>query len=230
MPDTANPLLSVVRVAARSTARALRLGAAVLDQLAGGGQAERDRSEPSEPDAPHRTARAETRQRAPKDLGDANLAQKVETILFRDLGQAKGDVNINVADGVVFLRGRVKHPEDVNHLEQQAAAIPEVKRVENLLHLPKTPAPTRADVPEPLQKPAGRRTRPHSPDVHIAPIGVNAEIPVPGAEPSPRKLARERKGRPPSPLGSRGPGSGSRSGSGSRKGSGSGSPAPPSGS
>jgi hypothetical protein len=92
--------------------------------------------------------------RAPKDLDDVALARKVETIIFRDDAVPKGHIDVNCADGVVWLRGEAKTPDMIKALELQAAAIPEVRQVENLLHLPKTPAPTRTDTP-----PAQRRTR-----------------------------------------------------------------------
>ena len=90
----------------------------------------------------------------PKDLDDVSLARKVETIIFRDDSVPKGDIDVNAADGVVWLRGEAGTPELIKELERQTAAIPEVKRVENLLHLPKTPAPTRTDTP-----PTQRKTR-----------------------------------------------------------------------
>jgi BON domain len=82
----------------------------------------------------------------PKDLDDVALARKVETIIFRDDSVPKGKIDVNAADGVVWLRGEAKNPEMIKTLEREAAAIPEVKKVENLLHMPKTPAPTRTPV------------------------------------------------------------------------------------
>jgi hypothetical protein len=83
---------------------------------------------------------------APKDLDDVSLARKVETVIFRDDAVAKGKIDVNAANGVVWLRGEAKTPEQIKLLEQQTLVIPEVTRVENLLHLPKTPAPTRTPV------------------------------------------------------------------------------------
>ena len=130
------------------------------------------------------------------------IARKVETELFRDPNVPKGHIDVNVVGGVAWLRGEVKTPEDIKRLQAQAQAIPEVKRVENLLHLPKTPAPTRTDTPARQRKPAGRRTRPRSAEVHLTPERVNAETPTPGAEPAPVELASRREGRRPAPLGS----------------------------
>ena len=79
----------------------------------------------------------------PKDLDDVGLARKVETIIFRDDNVPKGKIDVNAANGVVWLRGEAKTPEMIKTLEAETSAIPEVRKVENLLHLPKTPAPTR---------------------------------------------------------------------------------------
>lgn len=82
---------------------------------------------------------------APKrGMTDETLKSKVETELFRDESVPKGQIDITVVNGVVELRGQVKHPEDKNELGAKAEAIPEVREVRNLLHLPKTPAPTRS--------------------------------------------------------------------------------------
>src|SRR3954453_19844782 len=79
---------------------------------------------------------------APKDLDDVALARKVETVIFRDPEIPKGKIDVNAAAGKVWLRGEAKNPEMIKELERQAREIPEVRDVENLLHLPKTPAPT----------------------------------------------------------------------------------------
>ena len=73
---------------------------------------------------------------------DASLAMKVESELFRDPDVPKGDININVEQGVVVLRGEVPDPAISERLERGARAIPGVWEVENLLHLPGEPAPT----------------------------------------------------------------------------------------
>jgi hypothetical protein len=76
----------------------------------------------------------------PKDLNDPSLAAKVETILFRDAEVPKGQINVNVQDGVVQLRGEVPRPEMIDELVEKAHSIQGVRDVENLLHLPGTPA------------------------------------------------------------------------------------------
>ena len=79
---------------------------------------------------------------------DPTLAQKVESILFRDPAVPKGRLNINVVDGVVVLRGEVEHPDQIAALEREVRQIPGVRDVENYLHLPHTPAPNKLDALE----------------------------------------------------------------------------------
>jgi osmotically-inducible protein OsmY len=78
-----------------------------------------------------------------KDFDDVTLARKVETELFRPADAPKGSVNVNVENGVVYLRGEVEQPDMIDDLEKRARKIQGVREVENLLHVPKTPAPTK---------------------------------------------------------------------------------------
>jgi len=137
----------------------------------------------------------------PKPFDDVTIARKVESVIFRDRRVAKGKVDVNVADGVVWLRGEVKTPDLIRRLEARAREVPEVKGVENLLHLPKTPAPTRTDTPAAQRK--TRRSR-RSPGARkVTPRDVSDEAPAPaGAEPTPRAVAARAGGRRPAPLGS----------------------------
>jgi osmotically-inducible protein OsmY len=66
----------------------------------------------------------------------------VETEIFRDPDVPKGQINVQVNDGVVELRGEVPRPEMIEELVERTRKVPEVRGVENLLHLPGTPAPT----------------------------------------------------------------------------------------
>ena len=77
------------------------------------------------------------------ELTDQDLARKVESIIFRDPDAPKGQVNVDAVDRTVTLRGQVDSQEIADELEQATRQIPEVSEVENLLHLPGTPAPTR---------------------------------------------------------------------------------------
>lgn len=151
--------------------------------------------------------------RQPKDLDDVSITRKVETELFRSKSVNKGKISVNSADGVVWLRGEAKNPEQIKDLEAQAMAIPEVKRVENLLHLPKTPAPTRTDTPASQRK--TRRTKPAQTGRKVTAARTTSEkrtSTAAGKEKAPADLASKGSGREPAPLGSSGEGS---SGSGS---------------
>jgi hypothetical protein len=160
---------------------------------------------------PSSQRRPAARNAKPKQLDDATITDKVETILFRDDDVDKGKIDVNTADGVVYLRGQAKTPQQIKALEAQTRAIPEVKGVENLLHLPKTPAPTRADTPRPQQK--SRRTKgTAAARKRTTPKRTTTERKTPAtanAEPTPKELASKREGRQPAPLGSSGESSGS---------------------
>jgi osmotically-inducible protein OsmY len=74
-------------------------------------------------------------------LGDAALARKVETEIFRPADAPKGRVDVNAENGVVFLRGEVERYW-IERLGSEAERVGGVKAVRNLLHPPGTPAPT----------------------------------------------------------------------------------------
>ena len=77
-----------------------------------------------------------------KDFDDTTLARKVESEIFRDADAPKGQVDVNVVDGVVYLRGELEEPELIEALAEKTRKVSGVKGVENLLHTPGTPAPT----------------------------------------------------------------------------------------
>ena len=86
-----------------------------------------------------RTLNARRAPKLPPD--DVALAHKVESELFRRARVPKGQIDVNAEDGAVFLRGVVERHEDIERVEAVAERIAGVRRVENLLHLPGTPAP-----------------------------------------------------------------------------------------
>jgi len=186
-----SPISQALRLALAPARLAGRVAAAVARETTGG----RRETEPQPPAVPT------PRPRRPKDLDDGAIARKVESAIFRSRRVAKGKVDVNVADGVVWLRGEVKTPALVKEVEAKAREVPEVKGVENLLHLPKTPAPSRTDTPASQRK--TRRTKP-SPDARkVTPSNVSDEAPAPaGAEPTPKEVTAAGGGRRPAPLGS----------------------------
>jgi hypothetical protein len=78
--------------------------------------------------------------RGGRQYDDVTLARKVESEIFRADHPAKAKVSVNVADGVVELRGQVEQ-EHIATLGRAARAVDGVRDVHNLLHVPGTPAP-----------------------------------------------------------------------------------------
>ncbi len=76
---------------------------------------------------------------------DVTLARKVESEIFRDADVPKGKINVNVEDGVVYLRGELEQPDLIKDLESQARKVQGVRDVENLLHTPGGEAPAKAE-------------------------------------------------------------------------------------
>lgn len=139
---------------------------------------------------------------APKpDMDDVTLTRKVETEIFRGTRAPKSSVNVNVVDGVVWLRGEVKRPEQIRSLERKAQSVPEVRGVENLLHLPKTPAPTRADTPKRQQRTRSSTRRPTPRTSQRGRVTDDRTDALTQAEPAPDERAKQREGRSPAPLG-----------------------------
>jgi osmotically-inducible protein OsmY len=65
----------------------------------------------------------------------------VRSEVFRDADVPKGDINVNVQEGVVQLRGEVERPELIESLVEQTRKVQGVRDVESLLHTPGTKAP-----------------------------------------------------------------------------------------
>jgi osmotically-inducible protein OsmY len=111
----------------RSTGRsAAQAGRGVASQAQGAAQAVKHRDE------------------EPKELDDVTLARKVETEIFRDAEVPKGQINVNVEDGVVYLRGEVER-DLIEDLAQKTRSVQGVLGVENLLHAPGEPAPAKPE-------------------------------------------------------------------------------------
>jgi BON domain-containing protein len=87
-----------------------------------------------------RTANA-ARHRHRETLDDVTLARKVESELYGRVRVPKGRISINTEDGYVFLRGVLDRQEDIDSVGAAARQVRGVRQVENLIHLPGTPAP-----------------------------------------------------------------------------------------
>jgi osmotically-inducible protein OsmY len=79
----------------------------------------------------------------PKEYDDATLAQKVQSEVFRDADIPKGQINVNAEDGTIVLRGELKRPELIEELVERTRKVQGVRDVQNLMHLPGSPAPTK---------------------------------------------------------------------------------------
>jgi gas vesicle protein len=77
----------------------------------------------------------------PKDFDDATLADKVRSEVLRDPEMPKGQINVNVQNGVVQLRGEVRSRDLIDELVSQTRKVGGVRDVENLLHAPGEQAP-----------------------------------------------------------------------------------------
>jgi osmotically-inducible protein OsmY len=80
------------------------------------------------------------------DPDDVTLRDRIESELFRDRAVPKGDLNINVAQGVVELRGQVDHASDVDEIQDKVGHIEGVTIIHNYLHVAGVPAPNKARV------------------------------------------------------------------------------------
>ncbi len=76
-------------------------------------------------------------------LNDVTLTRKVESIIFRAPDAPKDKVSVNAEDGVVYLRGELSSRDEIDELVKAANGVDGVRRVENLLHLPAEPAPSK---------------------------------------------------------------------------------------
>ena len=91
-----------------------------------------------------RQAGRETEHEKPQP-DDVTLARKVESEIFRGADVPKGQINVNVEDGVVYLRGELEQPDLIEDLGAQARKVQGVRAVENLLHVPGEEAPAKAE-------------------------------------------------------------------------------------
>jgi BON domain-containing protein len=80
------------------------------------------------------------------EVDDLTLRDRVESELFRDPEVPKGNINLDVADGRVTLRGQLRHPEQIRQLQDRVSRLPGVQQVQSFLHLEGTEAPNKAEV------------------------------------------------------------------------------------
>jgi osmotically-inducible protein OsmY len=85
----------------------------------------------------------------PKSPDDVAITRKVERVILEVEGTQNGNIDVYTASGVVWLRGEAKAPDLIDELERRVGEVPEVRRVENLLHLSEAPAPRGTSRPFP---------------------------------------------------------------------------------
>lgn len=78
---------------------------------------------------------------------DETLKDKIESEVLRHDRWPKGDLNVDVLNGVVTLRGELDDEQRVE-LEQRVRKVTGVMEVHNLIHPPMTDAPNKADALE----------------------------------------------------------------------------------
>jgi osmotically-inducible protein OsmY len=71
-----------------------------------------------------------------REYDDTTLARKVESEIFRPDDAPKDKVSVNVANGVVELRGQLDDQQQIDDLAKAAGKVAGVKDVHNLLHTP----------------------------------------------------------------------------------------------
>lgn len=67
---------------------------------------------------------------------DVDLEQAVRSALLEAASDGAGAVDVEIAGGLVVLRGQVDSPETIRELERTAAGVRGVEGVRVLLHLP----------------------------------------------------------------------------------------------
>ena len=80
---------------------------------------------------------------------DPDLVARVESAIYRNPDIPKGNINLNaVHEDTVIVRGEVADRSQIRTIRRAIKRVHGVRRVENLLHLPGTLAPNKADAIE----------------------------------------------------------------------------------
>src|SRR4051794_17909666 len=117
----------------------------------------------SKPASSRRRSKAQPK-RSPRDkpLDDVTIARKVEATMSQGVEVDTSKLDVKVDDGVVRLHGEVQTPDLMSELERVAAQVSQVRRVENLLHLPKPPTPSPTDAVAPQSEASEELSTPTS--------------------------------------------------------------------
>jgi osmotically-inducible protein OsmY len=82
------------------------------------------------------------------EYDDVTLARKVESEVLGAPDVPKVSINVNAVDGKVELRGEVRTPDQIKDIERRVREVRGVRDVNNLLHLPGTPARNKLEARE----------------------------------------------------------------------------------
>lgn len=77
------------------------------------------------------------------DPDDNTLRDRIESELFRFPEIPKGDININVENGVAVLRGQIKDRATIDMIVDLVRDVENVRDVESYMHVPGEPAPNK---------------------------------------------------------------------------------------
>jgi gas vesicle protein len=80
-----------------------------------------------------------------RSVDDAVLEARVESEVLTRHRYPKGQVTLEVVDGIVTLRGQLDTSEQISSLEQEVRKVTGVVEVRNFLHLPSEPAPNKEE-------------------------------------------------------------------------------------
>lgn len=83
-----------------------------------------------------------------RPVDDLGLRDRVESAVFGNPEVPKGRINVDVASGVVTIRGQVDNALQIATVEKAVLKVPGVHGVENLLHVNGTPAPNKIEARE----------------------------------------------------------------------------------
>jgi osmotically-inducible protein OsmY len=74
---------------------------------------------------------------------DQTLADRIHSTVFGEPDVPDDRLTLEVVDGIVTLRGELDSQEEIDDIAGRIAAVPDVREVDVLVHLPGEPAPNK---------------------------------------------------------------------------------------
>jgi osmotically-inducible protein OsmY len=81
---------------------------------------------------------------ADRAMDDVTVADRIRSEVLGQRELSTAGLVVNVEDGVAFLRGELDDPALVETVVDRTKSIAGVRSIENLIHLPDSPAPNKA--------------------------------------------------------------------------------------